>query len=43
MTRILLALGLLVLASCAAETGPPGTGSPGNNVNPVSGTQAKGR
>ena len=43
MTRIILALGLLALASCAAETGPPGGGSAGNSVSPVSGTSGKDR
>ena len=44
MTRILLALGLLALASCAAETGPvpnPAT-SPGSATNPVTGTRGGG-
>ena len=38
MARILLALGLLALASCAFETGPPGAGSIGDSTNPVTGT-----
>ncbi len=42
MTRILVVLGLLVLASCAAETGPPGQPSPDSTLNPVSGTSSKG-
>ena len=40
MTRIMIVLGLLVLAACAAETGPAGQASPGGNINPVSGTRS---
>ena len=42
MTRMMLLLGLLALAACAAETGPPGQPSPDGNVNPVTGTRSKG-
>ena len=43
MTRIILVLGLLVLAACSLETGPPGQASPDGNVNNVTGTRSTGR
>ena len=43
MTRIMLLLGLLTLAACAAETGPPGQPSPDGNTNNVTGGKSTGR
>ena len=43
MTRIIIVLGLLTLAACSAETGPPGQASPDGNVNNVTGTRSNGK